>query len=163
MSDSKAAWFSGWGTWIGSIAAVVVAVLAYLTYAHPQGQSSQSFSVALDSQQEQGVPGHGADKSLNFTIKRCDVGAKEVSCVLTILSPRYDHKFQPVPFQSYVTDGDGDRFKGDERTWEISLERDQPSTFKMVFQVNKSIVLPATVQMVFYVDGFRHEKTFPLK
>jgi hypothetical protein len=163
VSDSKAAWFSGWGTLISAIAGVVVAVVAVLTYAHTQGQSSQSFSVALDSQQEQGVPGHGADKSLNFTIKHCDVGAKEVSCVLTVLSPRYDHRLEIFPLHSSLTDADGDRFQGTRDAWYIQLERDQPSTFKMVFQVNKSIVLPATVQMVFYVDGFRHEKTFPLK
>jgi hypothetical protein len=163
VSDGRAAWFAGWGTWIGSIAAIVVAVLAYLTYAHPHDPSFQSFSVTLNSPEERHAPGHGSDKSLNFTVKHCDVGGKDVSCVLTVVSPHYDHLFKLFPFESHLTDGEGDRFPGEGPFWVLTLERDQPSTFKIAFRVNKNIVPPATVQMVFNVDGFAHQKGFAVE
>lgn len=164
MSDGRRGSLTGWVTLIGTVAALITAWVSCMGYLHPHGESSQSFSVSLNSPQEPGATGqHVPDKSLNFVRKKCDVGAKLVWCVLTVVSPHYDKRFMLWPNQSHLVDNEGDSFALEGLLLDTMLERDQPSTFKMSFPVNKNVVLPATGHMVFYADGIQYEKAFQVK
>ena len=161
MSDGK---LTGWGTLITGLATIGLAVVAYLTYAHPRDKpGQQSFSVSVNTQRGSGGPSRPVKEvSLNFEVKSCNVGSKQVSCSLTVVSPGYDRRFM-IGYGTRIIDGDGDYFPMSNGWINLSLERNQQLPFKLSFNVNKDVVRPLTVKIVGSIDNEALDKGFEIR
>lgn len=160
MSLSKSATIAAW---IGSLAALAGVFIAYRASGHSQA-AGQTFSVVINqAERVQGVEaeGHRKTASLDFTVKNCDIGSKQVSCSLMVASPQYDRRFF-VGYGTSLIDGDGDNFPL-VTIVQLSLERDQPLPFKLSFNVNKNVVAPITIKMLGAIDNQTLDKGFQIK
>lgn len=168
MSEDRHGWLSGWGALLTGIAAVVTAVVGYLTWAHPHEKpGQQSFSVPVNAGPESSQPASGTGRrskeaSLDFEVKQCEIAPKLVSCSLTVVSRRYDRRLMIYP-QTRLVDSDGDTFQMTSDTVDTNLERNQQFPFKLAFKVNKDVVRPLTVTMWGFIDNEQLDQRFQIK
>ena len=155
-------------TWVGSLATVVGVIVAYQAHVPFQSQpGQQSFSVPVNASSESSrasTYGIGQrEASLNFEVKKCDIGPKLVSCTLTVLSPRYDRRLMLFPWGTRLIDSDGDTFRMNDGLVNLTLERNQGVPFKLTFEVNKDVARPLTVRMVGSIDNHELDKGFAIR
>ncbi len=163
MSWSRSATVAAW---VGSLAAVAGVIISYQAYARSQSRpGQQSFSIPVnasrESSQEAAGGMDGQKASLDFEVKRCDIGPKLVSCTLTVVSPRYDRRL--ILWGTRLIDSDGDSFQMKGGMLDLKLERDQRLPFKLAFEVNKDVVRPLTVKMTGSIDNQALEKGFMIR
>jgi hypothetical protein len=60
-------------------------------------------------------------------------------------------------------DDDGDTFRLSSGFMHLGLERDQELPFKLSFEVNKNIAVPAQIIIVGQIDNGSFEKSFEVK
>jgi hypothetical protein len=102
--------------------------------------------------------------SLDFHVQKCSVGAKLVSCTVTVGSPHYDRKILILSYDTVLVDSEGDQFHMNNALINLSVDRDQSLPFKTEFAVNKDIVRPATITLAGVVDGVqRYDHGFEIK
>jgi hypothetical protein len=76
--------------------------------------------------------------------------------------PRYDRRLT-INLFTHLVDGEGDRFNMTSQYLSLPLDRDQPSTFKLVFAVNKDVVRPLTITLEGAIDQNTLDKQFPIQ
>jgi hypothetical protein len=159
MSDSRRGSLTEWGT---LIATAVIAVVGYLTYVHRNDQpGEQRFSVPVNTSASND-PTARKQGSLEFQVKKCGIEPKLVSCSLTVTSPRYDRRLT-INFSTHLVDGDGDRFNMSGQYLSLPLDRDQTSTFKLAFAVNKDVVRPLAITLEGSIDQNTLNKQFQIQ
>jgi hypothetical protein len=165
MSGEKQGWVK-----LGALGAFLAGVAAVATFYYTFIRARpQTFTVPVKPTSASSSPSSGIaavfkrEPGLDFEVKRCDVGRTLVSCILTVISPGYDRQLLLEPYNTFLADSDGDRFRMVGINQIIHLDRDQSIPLRMDFPVNKDITRPAHVQMSFYIDSNPVEKGFEVK
>jgi hypothetical protein len=163
MGDGRRGSLTDWGTLIGGIATVGLAVVAYLTYVQRRDNlGQQTFSVPISSGSLVGSTDR-KQSSLDFEVKKCVIQPQLVSCSLAVVSPRYDRRLIINPYGTRLVDSDGDSFEMVGAYMHMALDRDQKLPFKLTFAVNKDVVRPLTVKMSGSIDREQLDRGFEIK
>ncbi len=102
----------------------------------------------------------GKSSTMEFAVKRCDVEAKQITCFLTVTSPTYDRRLNL--YDTHLIDADGDNFPITNSVW-LTLDRNHPFAFKLLFDVNKDVARPLNVRMKGLIDDSTLDKEFEVK
>ena len=164
MSEGRYTKLAAWSTFGATL---ISGVWLWVNYKHSAGASSeQSFSVATTAtRMVDGTAQTIRTSSVEFTVKSCAIDRTLVSCVVKAVSPHYDRKLSIYPTMTQLVDSGGDMFRMNGfLVQSIPLDRDQSSTFKLEFAVNKDIARPATVRLGGFIDASQIEgATFQVK
>ena len=163
LSNGRHGWVTAWSTVAYTILTAGLLFIAWQTYEHTFGRShDQSFSVSVPVTDGHNF-GRAKEIQLDFAVKRYSVEPKLVSCVMTVVSPRYDRQLVIVPSNTRLTDSDGDNFLLMGAVPNYVLERGQTVALKLQFAVNKDLVLPATITLSGYIDNRAFQHSFDIK
>jgi hypothetical protein len=162
LSENGHGWLTAWSTVAYTVLTAGLLLIAWLTYKHAfRTSADQFFSVPISP--SPGVGSAAKQGSLDFQVQKCSIGTKLVSCTLTVGSPHYDRKITIIPYDTVLTDREGDMFRMSNSLMNLLVDRDQSLPFKMEFAVNKDIARPAIVELAGIVDGLqRFEHRFEI-